>query len=102
LSASHASTITVSLRFFGCAHKTNAQQYPKLQLRTVKELMDGKGIERPSNVAATDETFKKAPASKKKLGHQKEFGLSFGARGVETQCSVHPRSLALEGCPAPD
>ena len=25
--------------------------------------------------AATDETFKKAPESKKKLGHQKEFGL---------------------------
>ena len=75
MSASHASTITVSLRLCGCAHKTNAQQYPKLQLRTVKELMDGKGIERPSNVAATDETFKKAPASKKKLGHQKEFGL---------------------------
>ena len=24
-------------------HKTNAQQYPKLHLRTVKELMEGKG-----------------------------------------------------------
>ena len=56
-------------------HKMNQQQYPKLQLRTVKELMDGKGIERPSNVAALDETFKKAPESKKKQGHQKEFGL---------------------------
>jgi hypothetical protein len=32
------------------APKTNARQYPKLQLRTVKELMEGKGIERPSNV----------------------------------------------------
>jgi hypothetical protein len=42
------------------------QKYPRLQLRTVKELMDGKGIERPSNVAATDETFKKAPKSKVK------------------------------------
>jgi hypothetical protein len=56
-------------------HKTNLQQYPRLQLRTVKELMDGKGIERPSTVAALDETFKKAPKSKKKQGHQKEFGL---------------------------
>jgi len=56
-------------------HKTIQQKYPRLQLRTVKELMDGKAIERPSNVAALDETFKKAPESKKKLGHQKEFGL---------------------------
>jgi DNA modification methylase len=56
-------------------HKMNEQQYPRLQLRTVKELMEGKGIERPSNVAAVDETFKKAPESKKKLGHQKEFGI---------------------------
>ena len=29
-------------------HKTNQQKYPRLQLRTVKELMEGKGIERPS------------------------------------------------------
>jgi hypothetical protein len=63
----------VSTGFY--VHKTNAQQYPKLQLRTVKELMHGKGIERPSTIAATDETFKKAPASRKKQGHQKEFGL---------------------------
>ena len=56
-------------------HKTIQQKYPRLQLRTVKELMEGKAIERPSNVAALDETFKKAPESKKKLGHQKEFGL---------------------------
>jgi hypothetical protein len=34
-----------------------------------------KAIERPSNIAAVDETFKKAPASRKKHGHQKEFGL---------------------------
>jgi Restriction endonuclease/DNA methylase len=57
------------------AHKMNGHQYPRLQLRTVKELMEGKGIERPSNVAAVDETFKKAPESKKKHGQQKEFGL---------------------------
>ncbi|MCX6916642.1 MAG: DNA methyltransferase [Verrucomicrobia bacterium] len=56
-------------------HKTNAQQYPRLQLRTVKQLMEGHGMERPSTVAAVDETFKKAPQSKMKQGHQKEFGL---------------------------
>jgi hypothetical protein len=56
-------------------HKMNQQKYPRLQLRTVKELMEGKGIERPSSIAAVDETFKKAPESKKKHGHQKEFGL---------------------------
>jgi hypothetical protein len=56
-------------------HKTNEQQYSRLQLRTVKELMEGKGMDRPSDAAALDVTFKKAPESKKKLGHQKEFGL---------------------------
>ena len=37
---------------------------------TVRELMEGKGIERPSSVAAFDDTFKKAPESKKKQGRQ--------------------------------
>jgi hypothetical protein len=56
-------------------HKTNQQKYLRLQLRTVKELMEGKGIERPSTIAATDETFKKAPESKKKHGEQPALGL---------------------------
>jgi DNA modification methylase len=56
-------------------HKTNRQKYPRLQLRTVKELMEGKGIERPSTIAATDETFKKAPKSKKKHGEQSALEL---------------------------
>jgi hypothetical protein len=51
-------------------HKTNRQKYLRLQLRTVKELMEGKGIERPSTVAATDETFKKAPKAKVKNDEQ--------------------------------
>lgn len=60
----------------GCfEHKTIRQKYPLLQPRTVSKLMEGKAIERPSNVAALDETFKKTPESKKKLGHQKGFGL---------------------------
>jgi hypothetical protein len=66
-------TEAVSTGFY--EHKTIQQKYPRLQLRTVKELMEGKAIERSSNVAALDETFRKAPESKKKLGHQKEFGL---------------------------
>jgi hypothetical protein len=56
-------------------HKMNRQQYPRIQLRTVKELMDGKNIERPSNVAAVDETFKKAPKAKAKAGDQPALGL---------------------------
>jgi site-specific DNA-methyltransferase (adenine-specific) len=56
-------------------HKMNKQKYPRLQLRTVKELMDGQGIERPSNVAATDETFKKAPKSKVKDREQSALEL---------------------------
>jgi len=56
-------------------HKLNALKYPRLQLRTVKELMEGKGIERPSTVAATDETFKKAPKAGAKGGSQAALGL---------------------------
>jgi hypothetical protein len=56
-------------------HKTIKQKFPRLQLRTVRQLMDGKGIERPSTFAALDETFKKAPESRKKHGQQKEFGI---------------------------
>jgi site-specific DNA-methyltransferase (adenine-specific) len=51
-------------------HKTIHQKYPRLQLRTVKELMEGKGIERPSTVAATDETFRRAPKAKARDGEQ--------------------------------
>jgi DNA modification methylase len=56
-------------------HKTNQQKYPRLQLRTVKELMAGKGIARPSSVAAVDETFKEAPKAKAKKGDQKQLSL---------------------------
>jgi DNA modification methylase len=50
-------------------HKTNQQKFPRLQLRTVRELMEGKGIERPTSAAAIEETFKKAPQAKAK-GHE--------------------------------
>jgi hypothetical protein len=45
-------------------HKLNGQKFPRLQLRTVKELMEGKGIECPSSGSTVDETFKKAPKAK--------------------------------------
>jgi len=48
-------------------HKMYQQHYARLQLRTVKELMEGKGMERPSNAAAVDETFKKARKAKGKV-----------------------------------
>jgi hypothetical protein len=56
-------------------HKTNRQKYPRIQLRTVKELMEGNGVERPTSAAAIEETFKKAPESKKKHGEQKALEL---------------------------
>ena len=46
-------------------HKTNKQNFQRLQLRTVKELMEGKGIEPSSSAASLDDTFKNAPTSKK-------------------------------------
>ena len=61
-----------SVRFY--VHKTNQQQYPRLQLRTVAELMAGKGIQRPAAAAAVDETFKAAPKAKK-AGGQKQLGI---------------------------
>jgi hypothetical protein len=62
-----------SLGFY--EHKLNGQKFPRLQIRTVRMLMDGQGIERPSTVAATDETFKKAPKAKAKGHRQHEFGI---------------------------
>jgi hypothetical protein len=56
-------------------HKLNGQKYPRVQLRTVKELMEGKAIERPSSVAAVDETFKKAPKAKAKGAEQRGLSL---------------------------
>ncbi len=53
----------------------NRQKYPRLQLRAVKELMDGKNIERPPNVAAVDATFKKAPRAEAKGGEHSALGL---------------------------
>lgn len=56
-------------------HKTNQQKYPRLQFRTVKELMDGKGIERPTSAASLDDTFKKAPKAEMKGDEHLSLGL---------------------------
>jgi hypothetical protein len=39
------------------------------------DLVEGKGIERPSTVAALDETFKKAPKAEAKGHKQDDLGL---------------------------
>jgi hypothetical protein len=57
------------------ASGAEGRKFPRLQLRTVKELLEGKGIERPTSAAAIEETFKKAPASKQKHGHQAELSI---------------------------
>jgi hypothetical protein len=62
-----------SLGFY--EHKLNGQKFPRLQIRTVRELMDGRGIERSTSAAAVDETFRKAPASRKRHGHQPELAI---------------------------
>lgn len=42
-------------------HRTNKQKFPRIQLRTVRELLQGKGLERPSTAATIDATLKHAP-----------------------------------------
>jgi len=42
-------------------HKLTGQPYPRMQLRGIKQLMEGIGIERPSTAAALDVTYKQAP-----------------------------------------
>ncbi|MEO6788856.1 MAG: restriction endonuclease, partial [Chthoniobacteraceae bacterium] len=42
----------------------NGQRFPRLQLRTIGQLMAGIPIERPSGNVAVDETFKRAPKAK--------------------------------------
>ena len=57
---------TASAGFY--THKLTGQLYPKLQLRTVEELLEGKGLAHPSNYAAVDQTFKRAPKARGKGG----------------------------------
>ena len=56
-------------------HKLNAMQYPKLQILTIRELLDGRGIARPSSMSLGDETFKRAPKAAIKASGQGDLGL---------------------------
>jgi len=50
------------------------KQYPKIQILTIEELFEGKGIQRPpEGIAAIDRTFKKAKKHEEKQGEQKEM-----------------------------
>jgi hypothetical protein len=53
----------------------NGQKFPRVQLRTIEQLLGGVQIERPSGNVAVDETFKKAPKAKAKHSGQDELGL---------------------------
>ena len=49
------------------------KRYPRLQILTVAELLEGKGIEYPPS-KQVDVTFKKAPrAKRRKAGKQKQL-----------------------------
>jgi len=50
------------------------KQYPKIQILTIEELFNGKGIKRPpEGISAIDRTFKKAKRHKAKQGEQGEM-----------------------------
>lgn len=50
------------------------KQYPKIQILTIEELFNGKGIKRPlEGISAMDKTFKKAKRYKVKQGEQEEM-----------------------------
>ncbi len=55
----------------------NQQKFPRIQLRTIEQLLAGVAIERPSGNVAVDETFKKAPKAKAKAkdSGQQTFGM---------------------------
>ena len=48
----------------------NGQKFPRIQLRTIEQLMAGVTIERPSGNVAVDETFRKAPKGKDRKDDQ--------------------------------
>jgi hypothetical protein len=50
------------------------KQYPRLQIYTVAELLDGRQVERPPTLAL-DETYKRAPKAKPEAHEQPGLGL---------------------------
>jgi hypothetical protein len=61
-------------------HKTIQQKYPRLQLRTVKELMEGKAIERPSNVAPWKRRSRKPRNPRRSWGIRRSSDCKMGRR----------------------
>ncbi len=53
----------------------NGQKFPRLQIRTINQLLAGVTIERPSSNVAVDETFKKAQQAGAKVQEQPRLGL---------------------------
>lgn len=53
----------------------NGEKFPRLQLRTIDELLAGVGIKRPSSNVTVDETFKKAPKAEVKRDRHLKLGL---------------------------
>jgi hypothetical protein len=53
----------------------NQQKFPRIQLRTIGQLLAGIAIERPSGNVAVDETFKKAPKVKAQGHEQTGLGI---------------------------
>ncbi len=51
----------------------NQQKFPRIQLRTIEQLLAGVTIERPSGNVTVDETFKKAQKAESKA--HPELGL---------------------------
>lgn len=58
----------------GYVSSFNQQKFPRLQLRTIEQLLAGVAIERPSGNVTVGETFKKAPKAKGSAAHP-ELGL---------------------------
>ena len=54
-------------------YRDRGPKFPRIQLRTIGQLLAGVAIERPSGNVAVDETFKKAPKAKAKGGEQAEL-----------------------------
>ena len=57
------------------------EKYPKIQARTVRELLDGKGVDMPSRRANI--TFKKAPRAVREQGVAQELPLALGSEEDE-------------------
>lgn len=57
------------------------EKYPKMQILTIRELLDGKGIDMPSRHANV--TFKRAPRAKLDVGVAQALPLTYGSQNDE-------------------